>query len=112
MNSSNERAPAGFIGLGIIGASMAGHPLGAGHPLHVCNRPPGCAERIAASAAARGLRALDAPVSGGAAGSFLRNNPGPRILPGLTLALRQYEALAEAGEGRSGTQALYKRYAR
>ena len=293
MNPSNDRAPVGFIGLGIMGASMAGHVLRGGHPLHVYNRTPSraepllaagahwhdspgavaaaadvvitmvgtpddveaiylgsdgivakaregailidmttsspaLAERIAAAAAARGLRALDAPVSGGdvgareaklsimvggdeeacrraqpilalmgtkivrqggpgagqhtklcnqiviastmlgvceglayaqrsgldaptvlesigggAAGSFLLNNLGPRILrgdfapgfmidhlvkdlriahgegerlaldlPGLTLALRQYEALAEAGEGRSGTQALYKRYAR
>ncbi len=291
MNSSTERAPVGFIGLGIMGASMAGHLLRAGHPLHVYNRSPAraepllaagahwhdspgavaaaadivitmvgtpddveaiylgpdgivakaragallidmttsspaLAEKIAAAAAVRGLRALDAPVSGGdvgareaklsimvggdedafrraqpilapmgtkivrqggpgagqhtklcnqiviastmlgvceglayaqrsgldaatvlesigggAAGSFLLNNLGPRILrgdfapgfmidhlvkdlriahgegerlaldlPGLTLALRQYEALAEAGEGRSGTQALYKRY--
>ncbi|MGA8032906.1 MAG: NAD(P)-dependent oxidoreductase [Casimicrobiaceae bacterium] len=291
MNSSTERAPVGFIGLGIMGASMAGHLLRAGHPLHVYNRSPAraepllaagarwhdspgavaaaadivitmvgtpddveaiylgadgivanaragallidmttsspaLAEKIAAAAAARGLHALDAPVSGGdvgareaklsimvggdedafrraqpilalmgtkivrqggpgagqhtklcnqiviastmlgvceglayaqrsgldaatvlesigggAAGSFLLNNLGPRILrgdfapgfmidhlvkdlriahgegerlaldlPGLTLALRQYEALAEAGEGRSGTQALYKRY--
>jgi 3-hydroxyisobutyrate dehydrogenase len=293
MNPSNERAPVGFIGLGIMGASMAGHLLRGGHSLHVYNRTPSraepllaagahwhdspgavaaaadvvitmvgtpddveaiylgsdgivakarqgailidmttsspaLAEKIAAAAAARGLRALDAPVSGGdvgareaklsimvggdeeafhraqpilalmgtrivrqgepgagqhtklcnqiviastmlgvceglayaqrsgldaptvlesigggAAGSFLLNNLGPRILrgdfapgfmidhlvkdlriahgeserlaldlPGLTLALRQYEALAEAGEGRSGTQALYKRYAR
>ena len=293
MNPSNERAPVGFIGLGIMGASMAGHLLRGGHSLHVYNRTPSraepllaagahwhdspgavaaaadvvitmvgtpddveaiylgsdgivakarqgailidmttsspaLAERIAAAAAARGLRALDAPVSGGdvgareaklsimvggdeeafrgaqpvlalmgtkivrqggpgagqhtklcnqiviastmlgvceglayaqrsgldaptvlesigggAAGSFLLNNLGPRILrgdfapgfmidhlvkdlriahgeserlaldlPGLALALRQYEALAEAGEGRSGTQALYKRYAR
>ena len=292
MNSSTERAPVGFIGLGIMGASMAGHLLRAGNPLHVYNRSPAraeplvaagahwhdspgavaaaadivitmvgtpddveaiylgpdgivakaragallidmttsspaLAEKVAATAAARGLRALDAPVSGGdvgarearlsimvggdedafrraqpilalmgtkivrqggpgagqhtklcnqiviastmlgvceglayaqrsgldaatvlesigggAAGSFLLNNLGPRILrgdfapgfmidhlvkdlriahgegerlaldlPGLTLALRQYEALAEAGEGRSGTQALYKRYA-
>lgn len=293
MNPSNDLAPVGFIGLGIMGASMAGHVLRAGHPLHVCNRTPSraeallaagahwhdspgavaaaadvvvtmvgtpddveaiylgsdgivanaragailidmttsspaLAERIAAAAAARGVHALDAPVSGGdvgareaklsimvggddeafrraqpvlalmgtkivrqggpgagqhtklcnqiviastmlgvceglayaqrsgldaptvlesigggAAGSFLLNNLGPRILrgdfapgfmidhlvkdlriahgegerlaldlPGLTLALRQYEALADAGEGRSGTQALYKRYAR
>ena len=293
MNPSNERAPVGFIGLGIMGASMAGHVLRGGHPLHVYNRTraraeplvaagahwhdspgavaaaadvvitmvgtpddveaiylggdgivararagailvdmttssPALAQKIAAAAAARGLHALDAPVSGGdvgarearlsimvggdedafrraqpilalmgnkivrqggpgagqhtklcnqiviastmlgvceglayaqrtgldaptvlesigggAAGSFLLNNLGPRILrgdfapgfmidhlvkdlriahgegerlaldlPGLTLALRQYEALAEAGEGRSGTQALYKRYAR
>ena len=293
MNHSNERATVGFIGLGIMGASMAGHLLRGGHSLHVYNRTasraeallaagahwqdspgavaaaadvvitmvgtpddveaiyfgsegivararegallidmttssPALAERIAVAAAARGLRALDAPVSGGdvgareaklsimvggdaealrraqpilalmgtrivrqggpgagqhtklcnqiviastmlgvceglayaqrsgldaptvlesigggAAGSFLLNNLGPRILredfapgfmidhlvkdlriahgeserlaldlPGLALALRQYEALAEAGEGRSGTQALYKRYAR
>lgn len=292
MNSTNDRSPVGFIGLGIMGASMAGHLLRAGHPLHVYNRSrsraepllaagahwhdspgavaaaadvvitmvgtpddveaiylgaggivakaradallidmttssPALAEKVAAAAAARGLRALDAPVSGGdvgarearlsimvggdedafrraqpilslmgtkivrqggpgagqhtklcnqiviastmlgvceglayaqrsgldaatvlesigggAAGSFLLNNLGPRILrgdfapgfmidhlvkdlriahgegerlaldlPGLTLALRQYEALAGAGEGRSGTQALYKRYA-
>ncbi len=293
MNHSNERATVGFIGLGIMGASMAGHLLRGGHSLHVYNRTasraeallaagahwqdspgavaaaadvvitmvgtpddveaiyfgsegivararegallidmttssPALAERIAVAAAARGLRALDAPVSGGdvgareaklsimvggdaeafrraqpilalmgtrivrqggpgagqhtklcnqiviastmlgvceglayaqrsgldaptvlesigggAAGSFLLNNLGPRILredfapgfmidhlvkdlriahgeserlaldlPGLTLALRQYESLAEGGEGRSGTQALYKRYAR
>ena len=293
MNSSTDCAPVGFIGLGIMGASMAGHVLRGGHPLHVYNRSraraepllaagaqwhdspgavaaaadvvitmvgtpddveaiylgpdgivarartgailidmttssPALAEKIAAAAAARGLHALDAPVSGGdvgarearlsimvggdeeafrraqpilalmgtkivrqggpgagqhtklcnqiviastmlgvceglayaqrsgldaptvlesigggAAGSFLLNNLGPRILrgdfapgfmidhlvkdlriargeggrlaldlPGLTLALRQYEALAETGEGRSGTQALYKRYAR
>jgi 3-hydroxyisobutyrate dehydrogenase len=292
MNSTNDRSPVGFVGLGIMGASMAGHLLRAGHPLHVYNRSrsraepllaagahwhdspgavaaaadvvitmvgtpddveaiylgadgivakaragallidmttssPALAEKVAAAAAARGLRAVDAPVSGGdvgareaklsimvggdedafrraqpilalmgtkivrqggpgagqhtklcnqiviastmlgvceglayaqrsgldaatvlesigggAAGSFLLNNLGPRILrgdfapgfmidhlvkdlriahdegerlaldlPGLTLALRQYEALAEAGEGRSGTQALYKRYA-
>jgi 3-hydroxyisobutyrate dehydrogenase len=293
MNPSNDCAPVGFIGLGLMGASMAGHLLRGGHPLHVYNRSPAraepllaagaqwhdspgavaaaadivitmvgtpddveaiylgaggivakaragailidmttsspaLAEKIAAAAAARGLHALDAPVSGGdvgarearlsimvggdeeafrraqpilalmgtkivrqggpgagqhtklcnqiviastmlgvceglayaqrsgldaptvlesigggAAGSFLLNNLGPRILrgdfapgfmidhlvkdlriahgegerlaldlPGLALALRQYEALAEAGEGRSGTQALYKRYAR
>jgi 3-hydroxyisobutyrate dehydrogenase len=291
MNSTNDRSHVGFIGLGIMGASMAGHLLRAGYPLHVYNRSrsraepllaagahwhdspgavaaaadvvitmvgtpddveaiylgadgivakaragallidmttssPALAEKVAAAAAARGLRALDAPVSGGdvgareaklsimvggdedafrraqpilalmgtkivrqggpgagqhtklcnqiviastmlgvceglayaqrsgldaatvlesigggAAGSFLLNNLGPRILrgdfapgfmidhlvkdlriahgegerlaldlPGLTLALRQYEALAETGEGRSGTQALYKRY--
>ena len=73
MNSSKERAPVGFIGLGIMGASMAGHLLRASRPLH---------------------------------------DLSPRILPGLTLALRQYEALAEAGEGRSGTPALDKRDAR
>lgn len=32
--------PVGFIGLGIMGASMAGHILAAGYPLHVYNRSP------------------------------------------------------------------------
>src|SRR5262245_17029576 len=30
--------PIGFIGTGVMGASMARHLLNAGHPLHVCNR--------------------------------------------------------------------------
>jgi len=131
----------GFIGTGIMGASMAGHLLAAGHPLHVFNRTrlkaepllargatwhdspapvaaaadivitilgepadveevylggggrvpvgaglvdaarpgsllidmttssPALAERIAAAAAARGIAALDAPVSGGDVGA-------------------------------------------
>jgi 3-hydroxyisobutyrate dehydrogenase-like beta-hydroxyacid dehydrogenase len=32
------RQPVAFIGLGIMGAHMAGHILAAGHPLHVFNR--------------------------------------------------------------------------
>ena len=128
------KTPVGFIGLGIMGAHMAGHILGAGHPLHVHNRTrskadslvargavwhdqpgevagaadvvitiigtpadvervylgpaglidrakpgsvlvdattssPSLAERIATAAAARGVMALDAPVSGGEVGA-------------------------------------------
>jgi len=126
--------PVAFIGLGIMGAHMAGHILAAGHPLHVFNRTrakadalvgrgavwhdgpgdaaaaadivitmvgfpsdvetiylggdgivararpnailidmttssPSLAERIAAAAKARGINALDAPVSGGEVGA-------------------------------------------
>lgn len=128
------KTPIAFIGTGVMGRSMAGHLLQAGHPLHVHNRTrakaqalldagalwhdtagaaaaqaevvitmlgfpqdveqiwlgpggvverarpgallidmttssPQLAERIAAAAAARGLAALDAPVSGGDVGA-------------------------------------------
>ena len=113
----------GFIGTGVMGRSMAGHLLTAGHTVHVFNRTrakaeplveqgalwhdtpgdvaaaadggitvggrpgivgrarpgavlidmttssPMLAERIAAAAAARGLTALDAPVTGGDVGA-------------------------------------------
>lgn len=36
--TQTSRAPVGFIGLGIMGAPMAGHVLQGGHPLTVCNR--------------------------------------------------------------------------
>jgi len=133
--NTNPALPAvGFIGLGIMGRSMAGHLLAAGHRLHVYNRSrdkadelvargatwqatpgevavhadvvitmvgyphdveevylsadgivararagailidmttssPALAARIAATAAERGVRALDAPVSGGDIGA-------------------------------------------
>jgi 3-hydroxyisobutyrate dehydrogenase len=131
---TDTKAPVTFIGLGMMGAHMAGHILSAGHPLHVYNRTraraealiargatwhddaggaasqagvvitmvglprdveqiylgdagilaraaagailvdmttssPSLAMRIAAAAKAKGLRALDAPVSGGDVGA-------------------------------------------
>ncbi len=131
---NDTRASVAFIGLGLMGAHMAGHILTAGHPLHVFNRTrgkaegllargatwhadpgsaaaaaevivtmvglpgdvdaiyfgeggilararpgtilidmttssPSLAKRIAAAATAKGLRALDAPVSGGDVGA-------------------------------------------
>jgi 3-hydroxyisobutyrate dehydrogenase len=130
----STKKPVAFIGLGIMGAHMAGHVLAAGHPLHVFNRTrakadalvgrgatwhdspgnataaadfvitmvgfprdvediylgsgeivararpnaifidmttssPSLARRIAAAAKARGISALDAPVSGGEGGA-------------------------------------------
>ncbi len=38
MNANKTLPAVGFIGLGIMGRSMAGHLLAAGHPLHVYNR--------------------------------------------------------------------------
>ncbi|WP_270166782.1 NAD(P)-dependent oxidoreductase [Paenibacillus sp. SYP-B4298] len=134
MNYSPENATVGFIGTGVMGASMAGHILKAGYPLHVYTRTrtkaeelvrqgaiwqetpaelaaacdviitmigypqdveavylgeqglianarqgsclidmttssPLLAQRIAEACAARGLHALDAPVSGGDVGA-------------------------------------------
>ena len=131
---NDTRTPVTFIGLGMMGAHMAGHILAAGHPLHVYNRTrakaegliargatwhddpgsaaaaadvvitmvglpqdveeiyfgargiiawarpgailvdmttssPSLAKRIAAAARARGLSAIDAPVSGGDVGA-------------------------------------------
>jgi 3-hydroxyisobutyrate dehydrogenase len=131
---TDMKTPVAFIGLGMMGAHMAGHILSAGHPLHVHNRTrakadpliargavwhnhpgdaaaaakivisvvglpqdveqiylgdsgivtrskpgtilidmttssPSLAVRIAAAAKARGLDALDAPVSGGDIGA-------------------------------------------
>lgn len=132
--ATDKKMTVGFIGLGIMGQSMAGHVLAAGHDLFVYNRTrakaddlvargavwkdspgavaaeadvvitivgypkdveevylapggiverarkgailidmttssPGLAQRIAEAAAARGLTALDAPVSGGDVGA-------------------------------------------
>jgi 3-hydroxyisobutyrate dehydrogenase len=132
--SDPQRCPVGFIGLGMMGRSMARHVQGAGHALHVYNRSrpgaepllaagatwhatpgqvarsseivitmvgfpadveavyfgpdglveharpgavlidmttssPDLAQRIAAAAEARGVHALDAPVSGGEIGA-------------------------------------------
>jgi 3-hydroxyisobutyrate dehydrogenase len=133
MSATTPKARIGFVGLGIMGQSMAGHLLAAGHPLRVYNRSavkaralleqgavwcdtpgaaaagsdvvitmvgyprdveqvwlgedgilatakdallidmttssPELAQRLAREAAARGCRALDAPVSGGDIGA-------------------------------------------
>ena len=43
--------PIGFIGLGVMGKSMAGHFLAAGHPLHVYNRTRSKADDLVANGA-------------------------------------------------------------
>jgi 3-hydroxyisobutyrate dehydrogenase len=40
MSEASNKARIGFVGLGIMGQSMAGHLLAAGHPLNVYNRSP------------------------------------------------------------------------
>jgi len=48
---NDTRASVAFIGLGLMGAHMAGHILAAGHPLHVFNRTRGKAEDLLARGA-------------------------------------------------------------
>jgi 3-hydroxyisobutyrate dehydrogenase len=169
-------APVTFIGTGIMGGSMAGHLLAAGHPLHVHSRTrakaepllargatwhdtpasaaadgqvvitmlglpsdveqvyfgtdgssgiiataapgsllidmttssPQLAERIAAAAAARGLAAVDAPVSGGDVGArnaqlvIMAGGDQPafeRARPLLELLGKSVTRLGAAGSG-------------
>jgi 3-hydroxyisobutyrate dehydrogenase len=49
--SINNKVRVGFIGLGIMGSSMAGHLLQAGHPLHVYNRSRAKADALVAQGA-------------------------------------------------------------
>lgn len=51
MSTATPLARIGFVGLGIMGRSMAGHLLAAGHPLRVYNRSPGAAQALAAQGA-------------------------------------------------------------
>jgi len=49
---TDTKTPVAFIGLGMMGAHMAGHILDAGHPLHVYNRTRARAEPLIARGAA------------------------------------------------------------
>jgi 3-hydroxyisobutyrate dehydrogenase len=51
MTNANSTTRVGFIGLGIMGQSMAGHILAAGHPLSVYNRSRDKAARLLAQGA-------------------------------------------------------------
>lgn len=51
MSVTNGREKVGFIGLGIMGRSMAGHILDGGHELHVYNRTRSKAEELVARGA-------------------------------------------------------------
>jgi len=51
MSTTTSRARIGFVGLGIMGQSMAGHLLAAGHPLHVYNRSADKAKALVAQGA-------------------------------------------------------------
>lgn len=59
--------PVAFIGTGIMGSSMAGHLLAAGHPLHVHSRTRAKAEPLLA----RGATWHDTPESAAAAGQVV-----------------------------------------
>ncbi len=51
MNNTSSKPRVGFIGLGNMGRSMAGHILAAGHPLHVYNRSRNKADELLARGA-------------------------------------------------------------
>ncbi len=51
MNNTSSKPRVGFIGLGNMGRSMAGHILAAGHPLHVYNRSRDKADELLARGA-------------------------------------------------------------
>jgi 3-hydroxyisobutyrate dehydrogenase len=51
MNGESTLPVIGFVGLGIMGRSMAGHLLAAGHPLHVFNRSRDKADELVAKGA-------------------------------------------------------------
>lgn len=57
MQTSQQPRQIGFIGLGIMGRSMAGHLLAAGHGLHVYNRTRAKADELVA----RGAHWCDTP---------------------------------------------------
>ena len=57
MNSSLSKPRVGFIGLGIMGQSMASHLLAAGHPMAIYNRSPEKTEALVA----RGAKAVNTP---------------------------------------------------
>ncbi|MEJ8838136.1 NAD(P)-dependent oxidoreductase [Ramlibacter sp. AN1133] len=167
MSEATGQARIGFVGLGIMGQSMAGHLLAAGHPLRVynrsadkaralvdkgavwCDRPgdvaagsdvvitmvgyprdvgevwlgpdgvlqqargallidmttssPELAQRLASEAAARGCRALDAPVSGGELGarearlSIMVGGEADAFAQGLPILQRMGQTIVHTG---------------
>ncbi len=51
MQEETKKVPVGFIGLGVMGKSMAGHLLAAGYPLHVSTRTKSRADELLARGA-------------------------------------------------------------
>ena len=46
MQEETKKVPVGFISLGMMGKSMAGHLLAAGYPLHVSTRTKSRADEL------------------------------------------------------------------
>ncbi|MEY3022786.1 MAG: 2-hydroxy-3-oxopropionate reductase [Planctomycetota bacterium] len=78
MSNTNESAghgplpPVGWVGTGIMGRSMAGHLLAAGHPLRVCTRTRSKAEDLLA----RGASWASTPAEAAAGASIVCTNVG------------------------------------
>ncbi|WP_407192789.1 NAD(P)-dependent oxidoreductase [Bradyrhizobium sp. STM 3566] len=91
---TDPRAPVAFIGLGLMGAHMAGHILAAGHPLHVYNRTRAKAEGLLA----RGATWHDDPGSAAAKADVVITMVGlPKDVEEIYLSSRGIIAQARPG---------------
>jgi 3-hydroxyisobutyrate dehydrogenase len=87
----STKKPVAFIGLGIMGAHMAGHVLAAGHPLHVFNRTRAKADALVG----RGATWHDSPGNAAAAADFLITMVGfPRDVEDIYLGSGEIVARA------------------
>ena len=91
---TDTKIPVAFIGLGMMGAHMAGHILDAGHPLHVYNRTRARAEGLIA----RGARWHDAAGAAASQGKIVVTMVGlPRDVEEIYLGQDGILARAAAG---------------
>ena len=111
MSEATAPVRIGFIGLGIMGQSMAGHLLAAGHPLRVYNRSADKARALVE----RGAVWCATPGEVAAGSDVVITMVGtPRDVEEVWLgadgvlpqARMLYSQLVEQGRGRDGTQAL------
>ncbi len=118
-----EQLSIAFLGLGVMGAPMAGHLARAGHRLTVYNRSPAKAEGFVERSAAAGYRVRRAPTPGAAAagqdviltcvgndddlaqvvlgegGALAAMRPGALFLDHTTVSPALAQRLAEAAAG-------------
>jgi len=119
MISIHEHTPVGFIGIGVMGRSMAGHLLSAGHPVTLYSRTRGKAEELLARGARWAATPAEVAISSaavitmvgfptdveevyfGAHGILDAAKPGSLLLDMTTsspsLAVRIFEAAAARG---------------
>ncbi|HEX8012801.1 MAG TPA: NAD(P)-dependent oxidoreductase [Casimicrobiaceae bacterium] len=123
MGISTEKTKVGFVGLGIMGHSMAGHVLDAGFAMHVFNRSRGKADALVAKGARWHDSAGDVAAAAdvvitmvgyprdveaiylGAEGIAARARPGAILIDMTTSSPELAERIARAAAGR-GLSAL------
>lgn len=123
MSISREKTKVGFVGLGIMGHSMAGHVLDAGFAMHVFNRSRGKADALVAKGARWHDSAGDVAAAAdvvitmvgyprdvealylGAEGIVARARPGTILIDMTTSSPELAERIARAAAGK-GLSAL------